>query len=111
MSTEQSNDTSTVAEAPSDTISSVRSGSFRRADILDSVPLGIEVVLGRTTKLFGELREIQVGSPITLDRSPNQPVDVLVNGSPFAKGEIVVINDENLGVRITEILHAGPGSL
>lgn len=85
----------------------MRGASTRRADILDNVPLGIEVVLGRTTKLFGELREMQVGNPIALDRSPHQPVDVLVNGSLFAKGEIVVINDENLGVRITEILQSG----
>ncbi len=84
-----------------------RGGGARRADILDNVPLGIEVVLGRTTKLFGELREMKVGNPIALDRTPHQPVDVLVNGSLFARGEIVVINDENLGVRITEILQSG----
>jgi len=83
----------------------------RRSGVLDNVPLGVEVVLGRTTKLFRELRELQVGNPIELDRSPHQPVDVLVNGSPFAKGEIVVINGESLGVRITEILQTGTGVL
>ena len=71
---------------------------------LDNVPLAVEVVLGRTTMLFRELRDLQIGNPIELDRSPHQPVDVLVNGSAFARGEIVVINDESLGVRITEIL-------
>jgi flagellar motor switch/type III secretory pathway protein FliN len=54
--------------------------------------------------LFRELRDLQIGNPIELDRSPHQPVDVLVNGAPFARGEIVVINEESLGVRITEIL-------
>jgi flagellar motor switch protein FliN/FliY len=83
----------------------------RRSDILDNVPLGVEVVLGRTTKLFRELRELQVGNPIELDRRPQQPVDVLVNGAPFAKGEIVVINEESLGVRITEILQNGADGL
>jgi flagellar motor switch protein FliN/FliY len=85
--------------------------STRRSDVLDNVPLGVEVVLGRTTKLFRELRELEVGTAIELDRSPHQPVDVLVNGAPFAKGEIVVINGESLGVRITEILQTGTNSL
>lgn len=114
MSSDHTNGTSPVADPSSALLNSAAHASTispRRPDILDNVPLGVEVVLGRTTKLFGELREIQVGNPIALDRSPNQPVDVLVNGAPFAKGEIVVINDENLGVRITEILHHGADGL
>ncbi len=78
----------------------------RRGDSLNNIELEVEVVLGRKKMLFRDVRGLSVGAPIELDRGRNEPVDILVNGSPFAKGEIVVIGDQNLGVRITEILPA-----
>ena len=43
---------------------------------------------------------------IELDKMAGKPVDILVNGKPIARGEVVVI-DENFGVRITDVLGAG----
>ena len=51
-----------------------------------------------------ELLEVHPGSTIELDRSRNSPVDVLVNGTLFARGEIVVIDDSELGVQIEEVV-------
>jgi len=43
------------------------------------------------------------GSVVELDQAPGTPVDILVNGTAVAKGDVVVVHDE-LGVRITEVL-------
>lgn len=70
--------------------------------ILD-VALQFSVELGRTYKTIKEILELGPGSIVELEKLAGEPVDVLVNGKPIAKGEVVVI-DENYGVRITEIL-------
>lgn len=50
-----------------------------------------------------DLLNLTVGSIVELDRLAGDPVDILVNGKLFAKGEVVVI-DENFGVRIQEVI-------
>ncbi|MGI6454251.1 MAG: flagellar motor switch protein FliN [bacterium] len=70
--------------------------------ILD-INLDITVELGRTHRKIREVLELGPGSVVELDRLAGEPVDILVNGKLFAKGEVVVI-DENFGVRITDIL-------
>jgi len=70
--------------------------------ILD-VPLQFTVELGRTQKTIKEILELGPGAIVELDKLAGEPVDILVNGKPIAKGEVVVI-DESYGVRITEIL-------
>lgn len=71
-------------------------------DLIIDVPLHVTVVLGKTKKSIKEILEINRGSVIVLDRLAGEMVDVLVNGKLFARGEVVVI-DDNYGVRITEI--------
>jgi len=72
-------------------------------EILLDIPLSVTVELGRTRCYVKDLLNLTQGSIIELDRLAGDPVDVLVNGKPFAKGEVVVI-DENFGVRIREIV-------
>lgn len=71
-------------------------------DLIIDVPLHVTVVLGKTRKSIKEILDMNRGSIIVLDRLAGEMVDVLVNGKLFAKGEVVVI-DDNYGVRITEI--------
>jgi flagellar motor switch protein FliN/FliY len=75
------------------------------ADIsmLLEVPLDIAVELGRTRLTIRELLDLSQGSILELDRLAGEPVDVLVNGKPLARGEVVVI-DEEFGVRITDVV-------
>ncbi|NMA65511.1 MAG: flagellar motor switch phosphatase FliY [Clostridiaceae bacterium] len=73
-------------------------------NLLMDVPLQIAVELGRTTKKIREILEFGQGSIIELEKLAGEPVDILVNGKPIAKGEVVVI-DESFGVRITDIIH------
>lgn len=75
-------------------------------EALQDVELKVEVVLGRVRLRLQTLLEIRPGQVIELDRSRNAPVEVLVNGTLFAKGEIVVIDETHLGVRIGEVVGA-----
>lgn len=80
----------------------------RRHDRLDTVRVQIEVVLGRERMPIGDVRKLHVGSTVELDRDRNDPVDVLVNGDLFAEAEVVVIEDQHLGVKITKIIGSEP---
>ncbi|MDN5322942.1 MAG: flagellar motor switch protein FliN [Clostridia bacterium] len=72
-------------------------------DLILDVPLQVSVELGRTNKTIKEILEFSTGSIIELNKLAGEPVDMLINGKLFAKGEVVVI-DENFGVRITDII-------
>jgi flagellar motor switch protein FliN/FliY len=72
-------------------------------ELLMDVPLQVTVELGRTQKLVKEILALGPGSVVELDKLAGEPVDILVNEKPIAKGEVVVI-DENFGIRVTEIL-------
>jgi flagellar motor switch protein FliN len=78
--------------------------------ILGDVELRVDVVLGRARQTLQELLGIRPGQTIELDRQRNSPVEVLVNNKPFALGEIVVIDETNLGVRVLEILDWAAGT-
>ena len=75
-------------------------------EALGDVELTVEVVLGRARLRLHELLDARPGHALELDRSRNSPVDVLVNGTLFARGEMVLIDDSMLGVRITEVIGA-----
>jgi flagellar motor switch protein FliN len=66
-----------------------------------SVELAVEV--GRTRMTIREALALGPGSIVTLNRLAGEPVDLLVNGKPIARGEVVVI-DEEFGLRVTEVL-------
>ncbi|WP_205696158.1 flagellar motor switch protein FliN [Conexibacter sp. SYSU D00693] len=69
---------------------------------LTDVTVELTVEVGRTRMSLGEALALGPGSVVTLDRLADRPVDLLVNGRPIARGEVVVI-DEQFGLRITEI--------
>jgi flagellar motor switch protein FliN/FliY len=72
-------------------------------ELLHDVELAVTVELGRTRMLVRDVLDLVPGSVIELDRAAGSPVDVLVNGTMIARGEVVVI-DEEFGVRITEVI-------
>ena len=73
---------------------------------LHDVPIDLAVEIGRTRITIGEALALGPGSIVTLDRLAGEPVDLLVNGTPIARGEVVVI-DEEFGLRITEVVAGG----
>jgi len=72
-------------------------------DLILDVPLQVSVVLGKSRKTIKDILTLGTGSVVELDRMVEDQVDVLVNGTLIAKGEIVVVN-ENFGVRLTSVL-------
>jgi flagellar motor switch protein FliN len=75
---------------------------------LHNVPVELAVEIGRTRMTIGDTLGLGPGSIITLNRMAGEPVDLLVNGRPIARGEVVVI-DEEFGLRVTEVLGSVTG--
>ncbi|EGL82514.1 CheC, inhibitor of MCP methylation / FliN fusion protein [Caldalkalibacillus thermarum TA2.A1] len=75
----------------------------KNLDLLMDIPLQVTVELGRTKRTIKEILELSPGSILELDKLAGEPVDILINNKPIAKGEVVVI-EENFGVRVTDIL-------
>lgn len=80
-------------------VSSLPSG----LELLHDVEMDVTAELGRTRMAVREILELVPGSVIELDRAAGSPVDVLVNGTLIARGEVVVI-DEEFGIRITDVI-------
>ena len=74
---------------------------------LMDVPLLVTIELGRTRMILQEVMNLGEQSLVELSKGHGEPVDVLVNGRLFARGEVVTVQ-ENFGIRITELL---PGAL
>ena len=79
-------------------------GTPANIGMLYDVPLNVTVELGRTRRSVRDILELTQGSIIELDKLAGEPVDVFVNNTLIATGEVVVI-EENFGVRITEIVN------
>jgi flagellar motor switch protein FliN/FliY len=78
-------------------------GGAAELERLHDVPVELAVEIGRTRMTIGETLALGPGSIITLNRLAGEPVDLLVNGKPIARGEVVVI-DEEFGLRVTEVV-------
>jgi flagellar motor switch protein FliN/FliY len=72
-------------------------------NLVRRVPLEITAEIGRTKEYVRDILEYGEGHVIELDRQAADPIDIFANGVLIAKGLVVVIED-NFGVRITEIL-------
>ncbi|WP_331346995.1 flagellar motor switch protein FliN [Cellvibrio sp. UBA7661] len=85
-----------------DEISSRPTGSPDLDVILD-IPVSISMEVGRTSITIRNLLQLNQGSVIELDRLAGEPLDVLVNGTLIAHGEVVVVN-EKFGIRMTDVI-------
>lgn len=76
------------------------------ADLIMSIPVEVQVVLGGTTMPVATLMNLGRGAVITLDKQIGDPVDIVVNGRVIARGEVIVMEDDSsrFGVSLTEII-------
>jgi flagellar motor switch protein FliN/FliY len=82
-------------------------GGQRQADleqILD-IPITMSVEIGKSRLSIRNLLQLNQGSIVELDRMAGEPLDVLVNGTLVAHGEVVVVNDK-FGIRLTDVISA-----
>jgi flagellar motor switch protein FliN/FliY len=71
--------------------------------MLGNVKVRMTVEVGRTQITIEELLKLNEGSVVELDRMAGDPLDILVNGTPIAKGEVVVVG-ERFGIRFGDIV-------
>ena len=74
-------------------------------DVILDVPVTISMEIGRTRINIRNLLQLNQGSVVELDRLAGEPMDVLVNGTLIAHGEVVVVNDK-FGIRLTDVVSA-----
>lgn len=80
-----------------------RSGQLHDFDMILDIPVHLSVELGRTRISIRNLLQLAHGSVVELDALAGEPMDVLVNGTLIAQGEVVVVNDK-FGIRLTDII-------
>jgi flagellar motor switch protein FliN/FliY len=78
-------------------------GMMNELDMILDIPVQMTVELGRTKITIKNLLQLAHGSVVELDAMAGEPMDVLVNGTLIAQGEVVVVNDK-FGIRLTDII-------
>jgi len=88
-------------------------GDERNLDTILGIPVDIQVVLGSATMLVSNLLKLGRGAVIPLNHRVGEPIDIVVNGRVIARGEVVVVEDDNsrFGVSLTEIISSQTGAL
>lgn len=72
-------------------------------DVILDVPVTLSLEVGRTKIPIRNLLQLNQGSVVELERGAGEPLDVFVNGTLIAQGEVVVVNDR-FGVRLTDVV-------
>ncbi len=72
-------------------------------DVILDIPVTLSMEIGRTRIPIRNLLQLNQGSVVELDRLAGEPMDVLVNGTLIAHGEVVVVN-EKFGIRLTDVI-------
>lgn len=78
-------------------------GDEANLDVILDIPVTISMEIGRTHISIRNLLQLNQGSVVELDRLAGEPMDVLVNGTLVAHGEVVVVN-EKFGIRLTDVI-------
>ena len=79
------------------------SGKDVNLDVILDVPVTLSMEVGRTRIPIRNLLQLNQGSVVELDRAAGEPLDVFVNGTLVAHGEVVVVNDK-FGIRLTDVI-------
>jgi len=74
-----------------------------KLDVILDIPVTVGMEIGRTQLSIRNLLQLNQGSIVELDRLAGEPMDVLVNGTLVAHGEVVVVN-EKFGIRLTDVV-------
>lgn len=84
---------------------SQRSDAPEHLDVVMQIPVEVKIVLGSARMPVAGLVKLGRGSVIALDRKVGEPVDVIVNGRLVARGEVVVLEEDNsrFGISLTEV--------
>ena len=87
-----------------------QTGTMRDLDAVYDIPVQISAVLGRATMQVSQLLKLGRGAVVELDRRLGEAVDIYVNNRLVARGEVVMVDDNRLGITMTEIVKSDRGS-
>ena len=99
-------ETDSVKQAPLDELKDEGKSSddlSPELDVILDIPVSISMEVGRTEIPIRTLLQLTQGSVVELDRLAGEPLDVLVNGTLIAHGEVVMVNDK-FGIRLTDVV-------
>lgn len=82
----------------------------RHLETVLQIPVSVKVVLGSASMPVASVLKLGRGAVVPLDRKVGEPVDVVVNGRVIARGEVVVLDEDNsrFGVSLTEVIGTAP---
>jgi len=80
-----------------------REGLSVNLDLILDLPVTVSIELGRTRLQVEDILRLGQGSVVELKKLAGQPLEILVQGRPIGKGEVVVVN-EKYGIRLTDII-------
>ena len=86
-----------------DTAKPMSKDELSRLDSILDIPVTISMEVGRSKINIRNLLQLNQGSVVELERIAGEPLDVLVNGTLIAHGEVVVVNDK-FGIRLTDVI-------
>ena len=95
-----------VQQAPLDNLTDEAGkgdGKTPELEVILDIPVSISMEVGRTQIPIRNLLQLNQGSVVELDRLAGEPLDVLVNGTLIAHGEVVMVNDK-FGIRLTDVI-------
>ena len=87
----------------SDTSNELNEDESRKLETILDIPVNISMEVGRSKISIRNLLQLNQGSVVELDRVAGEPLDVLINGTLIAHGEVVVVNDK-FGIRLTDVI-------
>lgn len=87
----------------SDEAAPISAEEKRKLDTILDIPVTISMEVGRSQISIRNLLQLNQGSVVELDRVAGEPLDVLINGTLIAHGEVVVVNDK-FGIRLTDVI-------
>lgn len=81
----------------------------RELEAVYDIPVTVSAVLGKATMQVSQLLKLGRGAVVELDRKLGEAIDIYVNNRLVARGEVVMVDDNRLGVTMTEIVKADRG--
>lgn len=92
-------DPTALVEAPVDA-----AGSTTDLEAIYDIPVTVSAVLGKATMQVSQLLKLGRGAVVELDRKLGEAIDIYVNNRLVARGEVVMVDDDRLGITMTEIV-------
>lgn len=92
-----------IAEQAKLALDAEQGAENEKMELILDIPVAVTVEVGRTKMTIRNLLQLNQGGIIALDRLAGEPLDVLVNGTLVAHGEVVVVSDK-FGIRLTDIV-------